>query len=401
VGLFMAYSGLTGGLMALGPEITNLVSGGYQQIEADGRQALSLGQLKLKIEQDYPDKQLSQLMIYEDTDRPVRVQFAAASADRGLFAPQPELRWADPYTGELSGQSALTAPVQQFMYFMKEVHQGHMGSPGGISLVMATGVGLGAVFLLFMALSGLYLRWPRGLAAKRWRTWVTVNSRLRGRPFLYSLHGVMGTFVLLVYLTVAHSGAFQNGEMAWYGSAVRTIFGVEAPQGPGGPGGPGGAPRGEGGPPGAGGPPGGGGPQGAGGPPGGGGPQGPGGPGGPGGVPGMGGGAPAVSLTAVYMSEDAYINSRGDTINGRSLQFDVATGDFRAAATQGEGAMAAGEANSFGDKLAANNQAIHEGRLFGGWIGSAVFMLACLCMPVFYVTGWMMYLKRRRMEAKR
>ena len=49
----------------------------------------------------------------------------------------------------------------------------------------------------------------------------------------------------------------------------------------------------------------------------------------------------------------------------------------------------------FGAKLVAYNQIIHEGRILGRF-GTFLVMLAGFAMPAFYVTGWMMYLKRRR-----
>lgn len=53
--------------------------------------------------------------------------------------------------------------------------------------------------------------------------------------------------------------------------------------------------------------------------------------------------------------------------------------------------------NSFGQMLVDRNQEIHEGRIFGV-VGVSLMMTAGFAMPVFYITGWMMYLKRRRRE---
>ena len=48
-----------------------------------------------------------------------------------------------------------------------------------------------------------------------------------------------------------------------------------------------------------------------------------------------------------------------------------------------------------GDRLLASIFPLHSGRYFG-WPGAIAFMLASLCMPLFTVTGWMLYLQRRR-----
>ncbi|HEX7054368.1 MAG TPA: TonB family protein [Burkholderiales bacterium] len=51
-----------------------------------------------------------------------------------------------------------------------------------------------------------------------------------------------------------------------------------------------------------------------------------------------------------------------------------------------------------GGKLMASIFALHSGAFFG-LPGTVAFMLASLLMPVFAVTGWMMYLRRRRKPA--
>jgi sulfite reductase (NADPH) flavoprotein alpha-component len=86
----------------------------------------------------------------------------------------------------------------------------------------------------------------------------------------------------------------------------------------------------------------------------------------------------------------AFLDADGDTINATISTLDTRSGAVRA--TPPEKA-----ARSFGEQLAANNQIIHEGRILGR-PGTAAMTLASLCLPAFYITGWMMYLKRRRQK---
>ena len=51
----------------------------------------------------------------------------------------------------------------------------------------------------------------------------------------------------------------------------------------------------------------------------------------------------------------------------------------------------------FGDKLLASAYALHMGAFFGT-PGVVFMMLASLALPVFFVTGWLLYLRRRRMK---
>lgn len=387
VGTILAFSGLTGGLMAFGPELTTWFSGGYHSVAAPApdAQPLSAQALYQAVHDAVPDRPITEVMTFADPHRPARVTFASQATYIGPTAPIAETRVIDPYTGQLLPARPAGHAVARFMSWLRDVHQGHWGAPGATAPnVGGFVIGLGSVLLFFMALTGLYLRWPRGRAARNWRSWLKIYPRLKGRAFLFNLHTVFGTFVLLVYLVIAHSGAFQS-QMSWYGNGVRALVGLpalqEGPPGGAPGGGPGAGPGGPGAAPGAG-------PGGAGGPG-----AGPGGPGGPG-DPNAGRLAgPVNAVNLVYMGPGAYIDADNGEINARTSVLDLKTGTITPQAADPP-------ATTFGQKLAANNQIIHEGRIFGR-AGTAVVMCAALCMPVFYVTGWMMYLGRRRQKRRR
>ncbi|MGC3979950.1 MAG: PepSY-associated TM helix domain-containing protein [Steroidobacteraceae bacterium] len=79
--------------------------------------------------------------------------------------------------------------------------------------------------LLVMTLTGLYLRWPRGNAWKRWASWLKINFKLKGAAFLWSLHAVVGTVVLCGFLMSAHSGLAMS-EILWYADGFSKIAGT-------------------------------------------------------------------------------------------------------------------------------------------------------------------------------
>lgn len=371
LGAILCFSGVTGGLMAFGPELTDYFSGGSETIYSVDDAPLSAAALYQRIHDANPSRRIVDLTTYADAHRPAMVHFDVPAGFIGPTAPIAETRMVDPYTGKLMPARPFGHAVERFMHWLHEVHQGHWGPPGAkLPDIGATLVGLGSVFLFFMAFTGLYLRWPRGKAARNWRSWFKIQTRLKGRAFLWNLHSVIGTCVLLAYLVSAHSGAFQNGEMGWYGSGVRAVLGLPAEQrGGGGP--PGGVPGGPGGPPGAGGP-------------------GPG-AGGPGGPPG-GGMALSHTVQLIAMPSNGFVDADGDQVNATISILDTNTGMVTAQ-------PADPAPKSFAEALAANNQLIHEGRIWGR-TGTALIGTAALCMPVFYISGWMMYLHRRRRKAR-
>ena len=52
-----------------------------------------------------------------------------------------------------------------------------------------------------------------------------------------------------------------------------------------------------------------------------------------------------------------------------------------------------------GHKLMSSMLVLHKGSFFG-WAGTLLMMLASLAMPLFAVTGWMLYLDRRKRKAR-
>ena len=105
----------------------------------------------------------------------------------------------DPYSGQ-----RLAAPRGVALFQLIEDLHRHLaaGSRGKVI------TGACVVILLLLCLSGLYLRWPR-----RWwngRTWAVVEWQRRGRGLLWSLHSVVGTWCLLLYLTIALTGLYWS-----------------------------------------------------------------------------------------------------------------------------------------------------------------------------------------------
>jgi len=76
--------------------------------------------------------------------------------------------------------------------------------PGGTNSFGRQITGAAVMALTFFSLTGLYLRWPRRVSD--WRIWLKPDLKRRGRALYWSLHRVMGTWFLLVYLVIASAG---------------------------------------------------------------------------------------------------------------------------------------------------------------------------------------------------
>jgi sulfite reductase (NADPH) flavoprotein alpha-component len=221
-------------------------------------------------------------------------------------------------------------------------------------------VGACTALCIFLALSGLYLRWPRRNRLD-WRTWLKVDFSRRGRPFLWRLHAISGTWVLPVYLLIALTGLQWSYE--GYRKALYALAGAELPARR--------APGGEG-----------------------------------------GSTPPAVDLAPAFaalqsasaasgFSSATFVlpQSAAEPLEIRYLDREPAhERALNTLAVDASGSVLRSERyaeKSAGGKLVASILMLHTGGFFGP-LGSVAFALASLTMPLFAVTGWMLYLDRRR-----
>jgi len=208
-GLVLAAMGITGAIWSFQDELLRLFNPEVRTVEARPGGVLPPAELIRRVEAAQQDKVS---MLWVDLRRPdaARVFFTPAPGER-----RGELRYADPYTGELKGNVA----GQGFFDLMLRLHR--------FLAMGATGrqiTGACTLMLVFFCLSGLYLRWPRH--ALNWRTWLLVDSAKRGRAFQWDLHAVAGTWCLLFYLLFALTGLFWSYE--WYRQGLNRLF-ADAP----------------------------------------------------------------------------------------------------------------------------------------------------------------------------
>lgn len=287
----------------------------------------------------------------------LRVETLGNRAAQVYFTPEPGERRGpkrnfDPYTGELKGD----ALGEGFFDFILQVHRYLAAGEVGKQVTAAC-----TLILLFFCLSGLYLRWPRN--ALNWRVWLTMDWAKKGRSFNWDLHSVFGTWCLLFYLLFAITGL--NWSYDWVSNGLNTLMGD--------------APSVQRKPP----------------------------------VVTANKTAPlVVDYAAVWDSiqkmagpELRAYNLRLPASGGQpatvfyllkdsphpralnSITLDPANGQISAVSRYAE--------RGLGAQLLASNYALHVGSYFG-LAGRIIMTGASLMMPLFFITGWLLYLDRRR-----
>ncbi|WP_244479620.1 PepSY domain-containing protein [Methylobacterium sp. Leaf111] len=299
---------------------------------------------------------------------------------------RPPSLYLDPYDGTVRG----AARTEEAFATIRRLHRWLL-LPGDGKGWGRTLTGASVLALLVLLCTGLYLRWPKVMSL---RIWLKPHLRQWGRPTYWSLHAVAGTWVLPVYLVIALSGLWWSFDgyrevvttLLTRGETITRMADGKPPASDAKAGGPkAGGPkegviRGE-------------------------------------GRPGRRedglGGPGALSLDAAWtafrtvdagqFTRATLILPSGGTgpIRIRSENRNGWRDDTRIEAASGRILMCEiGGERPLGARIAGNMLDVHSGRIFG-FLGPPIFLVAALMMPLFLVTGVLLYVGRRAAKARR
>lgn len=346
-GLVLALMGLTGALYSFEDEILQALNPDTLTVQPRPEGTLPAAELVQRLQQQV-GKDVAGFTLEVNTDEASRVFFMPEPGQR-----RGELRYFDAYTGHLQGDVRGEGVFNLILQLHRFLALGDVGKQITAASTLA---------LVFFCLSGLYLRWPR--QALDWRAWLTLSWAKKGRAFNWDLHSVFGTWCLLFYLLSAVTGLTWS--YSWFRDGVVAVLSSEpASQRP--------AQRRE----------------------------------------RTTVTTPiAVDFTAIDHSvreaagpQLARYNLRlpataggvatvfyllQDSPHDRAysqLQLDPGTGAVRRHDRYADKAL--------GDQLVTSLYALHTGSYLG-LPGRLVLFATSLCMPLFFVTGWLLYLDRRR-----
>lgn len=364
-GLVLALVGVTGALLSYEEALTDLADRDRMTVTAREAPLLSPEALVARVEAQGPGRTVGAIVLSDAPSASIRVRFARDPKGGARAASV----YADPYDGTVLGPVRLEGTFATIRALHRWLLIPGDGKGWGRSITGACTLAL----LAFLA-SGLYLRWPQ---IHRWRIWLKPSLSRPGRPRWWSLHAVVGTWVLPVYLVIALTGLTWSYD--WFKDGANRLLtgkptetageaprmregGRKASAGEPSPKRPAGAldralaafQSGE-------------------------------------------GHEAALSVVTLPGPEGKAIRIRwiakGDAPGARNeARFDAATGAPLAASRDAD--------LTLGERIAGNMLEVHRGRFFGEAF-ALVFCLAALLMPGFAATGLTLYVLRRRARSRR
>ena len=194
-GTILILIGLTGATLAFREELLDLINPGVLNVQVESAPVLAPPQIARAARLPHPEARITGITVYAQPGSTARVTLApAAGEERG------ETIYLNPYTG------ALLPPLRfdEAFEWVELLHR-HLLLPRDVGRIV---LGILAICLLGLALSGLYLRWPHRVFD--WRTWLTFDTRLKGRSFLWGLHSVAGTWALAAYVVFTLTGLYWS-----------------------------------------------------------------------------------------------------------------------------------------------------------------------------------------------
>ncbi|WP_193910680.1 PepSY domain-containing protein [Cellvibrio polysaccharolyticus] len=217
-GIVLGIIGVTGGMMSFERQIMEWMSSDvvYVEVPADGNR-LTPDAIVSRFNEHRPDAGVQQLTLSSDPSRAVVVRTRSTPESR-----RGESLYLNPYSGELLGKIR----GEQFFRDVRSLHRWLL-IPSGEGINWGRHLtGFSTIALVYLSLSGLYLRWPR--RALNWRAWLRLDFRLRGRSLYWSLHSVIGTWVLIVYLLLSFTGLYWS--YSWYRTSMSWLLTGEVPE---------------------------------------------------------------------------------------------------------------------------------------------------------------------------
>jgi sulfite reductase (NADPH) flavoprotein alpha-component len=209
-GLILSLMGVTGAIYSYDQQILNWINQDSYVVQAATTPKLTPAQLYQHFNQQQPEIVINSVTIEASPTASSTVNIKKEGARRGYNM------MVNPYTAEVLPE----VKGREFFQFVQRLHRNLTVGEFGAQIT-----GASTLMLIFFVLSGIYLRFPKKHTVKQW---LFIKPKLKGRNFIWDLHAVVGTWVIVFYLLFACTGLYWSYD--WWRAGMFKVMGVEQPQ---------------------------------------------------------------------------------------------------------------------------------------------------------------------------
>ena len=209
-GFILLIVGFTGAILSFEKEILNLINKDTFKVVAQEQGKLSTKELLEKFQEQKPQSKINSITFSSSNDNSSMINVAGS----GENARKGVTYYVNPYTAEILPEVS----GQNFFKTVESIHRRLLLDDFGKQIV-----GISVICLLFLMFSGIYIYYPR--LKKSFLQSLKLNFQSKGRFFLSNLHSVIGMWVIPFYLVASLTGLYWSYD--WFSDSLHQITGVE------------------------------------------------------------------------------------------------------------------------------------------------------------------------------
>ncbi|RKG35278.1 PepSY domain-containing protein [Acinetobacter rongchengensis] len=209
-GLILSIMGVTGAIYSYEQPIQKWLNPNSFTVQVENKAKLTPAEIYQHFQTESPETKINSITIAKAPDESSSINIVKEGARKGYTM------MINPYTAEVLPE----IKGKEFFQFIQQLHRNLTAGEFGKQIT-----GASTLMLIFFVLSGLYLRWPKKHSFKQW---FVIKPKLKGRNFLWDLHAVIGTWVVIFYLILACTGLYWSYD--WWRNGMFKVLGVEKPQ---------------------------------------------------------------------------------------------------------------------------------------------------------------------------
>ena len=209
-GFILLVVGFTGAMLSFEKEILNAINQDTYKVAVQEQGKLSTKELLEKFQEQKPQAKINSITFSSSQDSSSMINVAG----EGQNSRKGVTYYVNPYTAEILPELI----GQDFFKTVENIHRRLLLDDFGKQVV-----GISVICLLILMFSGIYIYYPR--LKKSFLQSLTLNFQSKGRFFLSNLHSVIGMWVIPFYLVASLTGLYWSYE--WFSNSLHQITGVE------------------------------------------------------------------------------------------------------------------------------------------------------------------------------